>query len=172
MTLGPFDPQALWYYSTDGGEMYRGGSATKEEAEAEAMGDDPDQVYTIALCHTHVLKLSSFFDASDWLEQIEDGQVDDYVGEDGDPIFDLSQQHVKELQAAVRATIDNFQVQRGLRFKSHWFYKCVQEYTFDPRPKCDVCGEPKQFVYHVPKLPDPWTCNNCAMLADAFDRHG
>lgn len=172
MKLGPFEPHALWYYSTDGGEYYRGGFTTKEEAEEEAAGDDPDQVYTIAYCHTHVLKLSDFFDVDEWLEQLADGKTDDYTGEDGDPIFDLSKRDERELQQLIRATIDSFQVQRGLRFKSYWFHKCTQEYEFDPRPKCTVCGESKSYIYTVEPVEDPWQCDNCLMLADAFDRHG
>lgn len=165
--LEPFEPYAAWYYSTDGGEYYRGGFDTKEDAEAEAAGDDQDQVYTIAYCHTHVLKLSSFFDVDEWMTELSEGKTDDYTGEDGDPVFDMTKKHEQELQTLIRAAIDSFQVQRGLRFKSYWFHSCTQEYTFDPRPKCLVCEEPMQFVYAVPELPNPWACNSCAILADA-----
>lgn len=157
--LGPFDPYAAWYYSADGGEYYTGGFATKEEAEGEAAGDDPDRVYTIAYCHTHVLKLSDFFDADDWLERLADGGTDDYTGEDGDPVFDMSKKDEQDLQKLIRAAIDTFQVQRGLRFKSYWFWKCVQEYEYDPRPKCTACNEPMHFVYSIEEAAVPWQCD-------------
>ncbi len=163
--LGPFDLQALWYYSTDGGEYYRGGFDTKEEAEAEAAGDDPDQVYTIAYCHTHVLKLSDFFDVDEWMEELADGKTDDYTSEDGDPIFELSKKDEQDLQKLIRAAIDTFQVQRGLRFKSYWFHKCTQEYEFDPRPKCDKCGDPKSYVYSSEEGANPWQCLDCLAIA-------
>lgn len=130
--LGPFEPHSAWYYSTDGGETYHGGSATKEGAIQEGRDDDPDSPFTVAQCHTHVLKLSDFFDAEDWLDGVNDGPTDDDTGEDGDPIFDPPKEAKADLQVMVREAIDAWQVKHGLRFKSYWFWECCDEEAISP----------------------------------------
>lgn len=114
-------------------ETYHGGPcATREEAIRDAVGDlEPGDVVTTAWCTIHHLKLSEFFDADRLLEDIEDNQVDDYQGEDGDTVFDVTPDQLSDLQAMVRATIDEWEVKHSLKFSSWYFKDCTQseQYT-------------------------------------------
>lgn len=122
-------------------ESYHGGPcATREEALADAISDgtfEPGDTITTAWCTIHHLKLSAFFDADRLLEDIEDNQVDDYQNEDGDAVFDVTPDQKADLQAMVRAAIDEWEVKHGLKFSSWYFANCTQseQHTMPGEPE-------------------------------------
>ena len=130
--LGPFEPSSAWYFSTDGGENYQCKSLTKEEAIKRGRDYDPESSFIVAHCHDHVLRLSWFFIVDDWVDWVNDGPADDYMGKDGDPVFDFPQDAANDLEKMVRASIDAWQEKHGMRFTSHYFGGCWDEEIIAP----------------------------------------
>lgn len=123
----------FWWTSNE--ENYHDGPcATREEAIRAGVASGQFAVgdtITTAWCTIQHLKLSEFFDADRMLEDIEDNQVDDYCSEDGDAVFDVTPDQKMDLQAMVRAAIDEWEVKHQLKFSSWYFKDCTQaeQYT-------------------------------------------
>lgn len=99
-----------WYSGSNDEEFHNGPFDTREEAVdaldgyggfvIEARKDD--------------LRLSSYFHAETLLEGAEEDAYD--LSDEGDLIFDISDDQECDLQARVRAAIDTWQDAHGLRF--------------------------------------------------------
>ena len=109
--MGANDHDWKWY-SGDNDEAFCGGPFdTREQAIAALDGYGG---YVIEAQKTD-LRLSDMFDAEEFLEAAEE-RAYDLCNEDGDPIFDVSEDQEKDLRARVRATIDAWQDDHGLKF--------------------------------------------------------
>ena len=102
--------QAHWYSSNDE-ECWAGGPYdTREEAEVEAKANEHR---LIVQATKTPIRVSCFFDQADFIEQAEEGLYD-IANEDGDPILDFTPEVNLDLQARVRAEIDEWQVAHQL----------------------------------------------------------
>lgn len=107
-----------WWVGSDG-ERFHTECATREEAVQIAKSDDGG--YIIEARHADI-KLSAYFDASDFLENAEDNASDDFGDpEGGDPIFDVTPEQIEHLATVVRDAIDFWQKLNRLTFRGHWF---------------------------------------------------
>ncbi len=100
-----------------------------QDAEDGDDGDDeprPQLLFNVAFCTTKPLKLSTFFDAKDWLEDREEAAAFDYIGEGGDELFVCSQEQATDLQARVRSAIDQWQAHHELSFRP-WIFDEVSK---------------------------------------------
>ena len=87
------------------------------------------------ICEAHKapVSLSSFFDAHGWLEQCDDQAYDDYIGENGDSLFDVTPEDREALQVAVRAAIEEWQKERNLVFTPFMFTE-ARNHDYIPAP--------------------------------------
>ena len=66
--------------------------------------------------------LSAYFDVSRFIEDAEENAYDDHADEEGDsPVFDVTPEHITDLQAMVKAAIDEWQSKHGLVFQGFKF---------------------------------------------------
>lgn len=100
-----------WYSGSDQEAFTDGPFDTREQAIAELDGHGG---YVI-MARKFPLRLSKYFDAAGFLEDAEEA-VYDLCNEDGDPIFDISNNQHADLEARVRATIEAWQDESGLTF--------------------------------------------------------
>lgn len=102
--------QTAWYSSNDE-ECWQGGPYdTREEAEAEAKASEHR---LICEASKSPIRISRLFDQATFIEQAEESLYD-MANEDGDPILDFKPEVNLDLQARVRATIDDWQVAHQL----------------------------------------------------------
>ncbi len=98
----------IWYYSTDGGEMYNQ-AGSREDAEKCLDGRGG----WIGFGSQPEVKLSNQFDVGYMLEGFEDNLYD--IGGD-DPIFDCTKEQQKDLEARLKRAADEWQSVHSLRF--------------------------------------------------------
>lgn len=99
-----------WYSSNDE-EVWTGGPyATREEAEAEAKAC---RHRLIMRATKDPVRVSKHFDQGDFFDAAEE-TLYDLCNEDGDPILDFDSAVNLDLQARVRAAIDEWQVAHQL----------------------------------------------------------
>ena len=99
-----------WYSSNDE-EIWTGGPyATRDEAEIEAQANGHR---LICEAGKTPVRVSKHFDAEYFLERADE-DLDDYKGEDGDPILDFTKEAEVDLQKRVREAIDAWQVAHQL----------------------------------------------------------
>ena len=103
-------PQSRWYSSNDE-ECWAGGPYdTREEAEVEAKANEHR---LIVQATKTPIRVSRFFDQADFIEQAEES-LHDVSNECGDPLLDFTPEVNLDLQARVRAAIDEWQVAHQL----------------------------------------------------------
>lgn len=107
-----------WYVGRDD-EVYTSGPETYEDAVRIAR----EEYEGAHICEAYKapVPLASMFDAYDWLERCEEQVWDEYVGENGDCLFDLTTEQIKSLQDTVRAAIEKWQTENGLTFMPFMF---------------------------------------------------
>jgi hypothetical protein len=118
-----------WWASRDG-EFYTVGSEASREAAISAateeelgLGDGNCASFTVALCTAAQVRLSAMFRADRFLEECED-QADDYQFEgEPSPFFEVTKEQEADLEARVRAALDEWQVAHQLRFVSTAFVR-------------------------------------------------
>lgn len=104
------ETHTAWYSSNDE-EIWHGGPyATRAEAEAEAKCEEH---HLIMEASKTPIRVSKLFDVNEFSEQAEESMCD-IANEDGDPILDFTQEVRDDLQARVRAAIDEWQVAHRL----------------------------------------------------------
>lgn len=107
-----------WYSSNDE-EVWSGGPYdTREEAEVEAKANEHRLIMQAT---KWPIRVSRFFDQADFIEQAEESLYD-LANEDGDPILDFTPEVNLDLQARVRAAIDEWQVAHQLSLVAWRFY--------------------------------------------------
>ena len=113
-TLKPLDQltaaDTAWYSSNDEGNWSGGPYETREEAE---QGAKASEHRLIMQATKWPIRVSRFFDQADFIEQAEESLYD-LANEDGDPILDFTPEVNLDLQARVRAAIDEWQVAHQL----------------------------------------------------------
>lgn len=113
-----------WYSSNDEENWQGGPYDSREEAETEARSNEHR---LIVLASKANIRVSNLFDVETFLENAEES-ISDLSNEDCEPILDFTQNDCEDLQARVRAAIDDWQVARQLA----------------PAPWCFIsCGEPE-----------------------------
>jgi hypothetical protein len=119
-----------WYIGRDE-EVYTSGPETYEDAVRIAR----EEYEGAHICEAYKapVPLASFFDVHGWLEQCEDQTWDEYVGENGDALFDVTPEDREALQVAVRAAIEKWQSDRGLVFMPFMFTEC-RNHQYIPAP--------------------------------------
>ena len=100
-----------WYSGTNDENFSNGPFDTREQAVAELDGYGG----YVVLARKVPLRLSEYFDVDTLLENAEDVAYD-LCNEDGDPLFDVSKEQSKDLQARIRAAIDAWQYAHNLTF--------------------------------------------------------
>jgi hypothetical protein len=107
-----------WYVGRDD-EVYTSGPETYEDAVRIAR----EEYEGAHICEAYKapVPLASMFDAHDWLEECEERVWDEYVGQNGDCLFDLTPEQTKSLQNTVRAAIEKWQTENGLTFMPFMF---------------------------------------------------
>lgn len=111
---------AQWWWSRDD-ERFDGPFETREAAIAEADGYGYDDGFYICQATKPApAKLSGHFDAADFIEQANDDSAE-FMGEDGDPLFDPNADQETDLQAMVWAAIDAWQEKHKLVFMEWCF---------------------------------------------------
>ena len=106
---------AMWWWSRND-ESFNGPCDTREAAIKEGRDSDPADGFYICQATQHAsVNLSDYFDATDFIERANEDSAE-LMGEDGDPLFDQSEDQVADLQAMVCAAIDIWQEKRGLAF--------------------------------------------------------
>lgn len=103
-------PQTGWYSSNDEESWAGGPYATRDEAEAEAKASEHRLIMRAT---KWPIRVSRFFDQGEFIEQAEESLYD-MANEDGDPILDFRVEVNLDLQARVRAAIDEWQVAHQL----------------------------------------------------------
>lgn len=103
-------PQTHWYSSNDEEVWHGGPYDTREEAEAEAKANEHR---LIVQATKGPIRVSRFFDQAEFIEQAEESLYD-VANEDGDPLLDFPRDVNLDLQARVRAAIDEWQVEHQL----------------------------------------------------------
>ncbi|QEU08201.1 hypothetical protein [Paracoccus yeei] len=99
-----------WYSSNDE-EVWSGGPyETRKEAEQEAKASEHRLIMQAT---KWPIRVSRFFDQADFIERAEESLYD-IANEDGDPILDFTPEVNLDLQARVRAAIDEWQVAHQL----------------------------------------------------------
>lgn len=121
------DAQWWWGYSDDGG--FYGPYDTRDIAIAQALIETDEGFYVCQASRHDPQKLSDYFRADTFLEDA-DLEADELLNPDGDdPLFDLTDEQTKDLQAVVRAAIDAWQERRKLVFYP-WAFKWQGEVTW------------------------------------------
>lgn len=99
-----------WYSSNDEENWIGGPYDTREEAEAEAKANE----HLLIMQATKAsIRVSRFFDQGSFFENAEECLYD-MTNEDGDPLLDFKPEVNLDLQARVRAAIDEWQVAHQL----------------------------------------------------------
>lgn len=102
--------QTFWYSSNDE-ECWQGGPYdTREEAEIEAKANEHRLIMEAT---KGPIRVSRFFCQASFIEQAEESLYD-MANEDGDPLLDFLADVNLDLQARVRAAIDEWQVAHQL----------------------------------------------------------
>jgi len=112
---------AQWWWRHDG-ERFDGPFDTREAAIAEAevnFGTD-DGFYICQATKPTGAKLSKHFEADYFIEQSNEDSAE-FMGEDGDPLFDPNADQEADLQEIVRAAIDAWQEKHKLVF-TQWCF--------------------------------------------------
>lgn len=111
---------AQWWWSHDD-ERFDGPFNTREAAIAEAeVSFGTDDGFYICQATKSAEKLSGHFDAADLIERANDESAE-FMGEDGDPLFDPNADQEADLQEIVRAAIDAWQEKHKLVF-TQWCF--------------------------------------------------
>lgn len=113
-------PHTAWYSSNDEENWQGGPYSTREEAEAEAEGNEHRLIMQAT---KGPIRVSRFFDQGGFLEQAEESLYD-ICNENGDPILDFTPEVNLDLQARVRAAIDSWQVAHQLSPQGWCFDSC------------------------------------------------
>ncbi len=100
-----------WYSGPDQETFTGGPFNTREQAIAELDGEGG---YVI-LARKVPVRLSGYFDASDFLERAEEAAYE-MANESGDPIFDPTKDQIDGLQYCVRSAIEAWQHAHNLTF--------------------------------------------------------
>lgn len=114
-------------------ERYHTECGSREEAVRIAT-EEQDGGYICEAQQSDDLRLSRYFTADRLVEHAEEGSYDDFGDPEGDvPIFDVSSVLGAELEKRVRATIDEWQDDHGLKFKA-WRFSAQRNEEYIPAP--------------------------------------
>jgi hypothetical protein len=118
-----------WYIGRDD-EVYTSGPETYDDAVMIAR----EEYEGAHICEAYKapVQIASLFDAHDWLERCEDQVCDDYIGENGDVLFDVTPEDRDALQLAVRHAIKKWQAERKLVFTPFWFTETRNHQYINP----------------------------------------
>lgn len=121
-TLKFFESEYGWHYTADE-EMYYGGFDTKEQAIKEA-DYDFGQPYFVAKCWMKPTRLSEYFDLDEWLENLVEGSLWDFLNPCGDYEFNFgSAEQIKEIETAIKSALDEWQIRHNLKVWPNTFDK-------------------------------------------------
>lgn len=113
-------PRTAWFSSNDE-ECWTGGPYdTREEAEA---GADGEEHRLVTQATKTPIRVSRLFGAEHFLEGADEALYD-YSNEEGDPTLDFTPAAILDLQARVRAAIDEWQVAHQLAPTAWAFTSC------------------------------------------------
>ena len=110
-----------WYIGCDE-EIYTSGPETYDDAVRIAR--EEYEGAHICEAYKEPVRLSKFFDAGYFLELCNEHAWDDYIGENGDVLFDVTPEDCEALQLAVRTSIEKWQAERNLVFTPFMFSEC------------------------------------------------
>lgn len=113
-----------WWVGRDE-EVYTDQCDSREEA-LEVVNSDYDTAY-ICEAIKRQLKLADIFDAGRFLEDSNENVYDDYIGENGDTLFEATNEQQKDLQEMVCAAMDAWQKKHSLRFVPFMFSETRNE---------------------------------------------
>lgn len=107
------DPDWKWYVGHS--EDYFTGGPYDTRDEAVYIAKEEFEGGWILEAHKRPVKLSAYFDEDQFLEHAGERSYD-LSGEDGEPIFDVTDAQAHDLVTRVRAAIDQWQLDHGLVF--------------------------------------------------------
>ena len=109
-----------WWVGKDD-ERYTTECDTREEAVMIAR-EEYEGGYIVEARKPDNIPLSRYFGADQFIEDAEDNAYEDHADEEsGVPVFDVTPDHIKDLQAMVGAAIDEWQAKHGLVFSAFKF---------------------------------------------------
>ncbi len=138
-----------WYVGHSEEIYIMGVYASREEAIQEAVNDrgfqdededrNPIHSFYVIEATKPIIRLAEYFDASEWISDLEENQLAELASEDGDPIIDLTGEEEKTLQEAVRAALNKWQDEVKPKFKPWRFANTRNEEHIELR--CTIDGE-------------------------------
>lgn len=155
-TLHPMPGAWHWWATTDEENFQIGPCTTREAVIAQALGDEigaydatdgkvDEEGNSVApewRCSFHIaeakdynIDLARFFDLEQWFEWASESMDDNNCGSDDDgewhPLDEISQEQKANLDAAIKATIRNWQKHHALPLRSYWFAQTRNEEPID-----------------------------------------
>ncbi len=108
------EPKWQWYVGYHDDEFSSGPYETREEA-VQIAKDEYDEGGWIIEAYKRPVSLAAYFDAGDFLERAEEDGYD-FANENGDPLFDVDMDQMKDLQQRIRSAIEQWQADHKLEF--------------------------------------------------------
>lgn len=109
-----------WYVGKDE-ERYTTECVDRDEAVYIAR-EEYEGAHIIEACKPVNIPISGYFHAGRFIEYAEDAAYDVHADpESGEPVFDLEPEQMADLQAMVRAAMDEWQAKHGLTFQGFAF---------------------------------------------------
>ncbi len=107
------EPKWHWYVGHYEEEYTSGPYETR--AEAVQIAKEEYESGWIIEAYKRPISLAAYFDAGEFLERAEELGYD-FSNENGDPLFDVDMDQMKDLQQRVRSTIKQWQADHKLEF--------------------------------------------------------
>jgi hypothetical protein len=131
-----------WWAGSDDERYTIGPCDSREQAFQEGQDHySGEGFHIVEAVQASDLRLALQFNASDFLENVEDRVYDDYTGPDGEPVFVMSKAQVARLQSVVRSAIEAWQCEENLTFKG-WKFQRQRNEEFVPCIDVEVEDEP------------------------------
>ncbi len=115
------DEKWSWWVGADD-ERYHTQCETRDEAVRIAKGEC-DGAWIIEARKPLNIRLSRYFDVSEFLDRADERAFEDHGDPDGntDSVFDIAANHQGDLEDKIKAAIDAWQDEHGLTFSGYQF---------------------------------------------------
>lgn len=128
MTEKTLNEWTWWVGSSD--ETFDTECASREEAISIAQEEYEDGAY-ICEAITRPVPLAPYFHADHWLPQADETASSGHMGESDDPLFEVSDEQLNDLEKMVRLTIEAWQEKHKLMFIP-WIFSSQRNDEFIP----------------------------------------